>query len=93
MPMSRLTLNDHQVLKLHSILLLLRPDNDPNDQEHTEEVYVEIVPDLSDAVVQPESRDEDQETSARDRLNMLPLHGRDDAEVDHEDEPGEEGLV
>lgn len=93
MPVPRLTLDDHEVLKLNTVLCLFGSYNDTDDDEHAHKVNVEVVPDVSDAVVKPESRDEHHEAPASDRLDMLPLHWRDNAKVDYQNEPGQKRLV
>lgn len=86
--MPSLSFDYHKVLKLNSILLLFRPDNDSNNQKHAKEVNVQIISYLGDTVVQPETRDEYQETSASDRLDMLPFHRRNNTQVYYQDKPG-----
>jgi hypothetical protein len=79
MPVSSLTLNYHEVLKLHSVLGFLRSHNNPNDNKDTHKVNVEVIPDISDAVVKPQSRHKHHEAASGDCLDMLPFHWRDNA--------------
>lgn len=77
MPVPCLTLDDHEVLKLNSVLCLFRSHNYTDDDKHAHKVDVEVVPDISYAVVKPESRHKYHEAATCDDLDMLPLHGRD----------------
>jgi len=79
MPVPRLTLDDHEVLKLDSILCLLRSHNNTDDDKDAHKVNVEVVPDISDAVVKPQSRHKHHEAASGDCLDMLPFHWRDNA--------------
>lgn len=93
MPVPRLTLDDHEVLKLNSVLCLLRSHNNTDDDKDAHKVNVEIVPDISDTVVKPKSRHKHHKAPACDRLDMLPLHGRDNAKVYHQNEPRQKRFV
>jgi hypothetical protein len=83
MPVPRLPFNYHQVLKLHPVLLLLRVYNNTDDDNDREKVYVEVVADPCDPVVHPQTHHKEQEAATDCRLNMLPLHRRDHAQVDY----------
>jgi hypothetical protein len=79
MPVPRLALDDHEVLKLDSVLCLLRPHYNTYDDKNAHKVNIEIVSDISDTIVKPESRHKYHKAAACDSLDMLPLHRRDNA--------------